>query len=104
MTRWALTSRPGARDAVATMPRRLFAYALTACLAGFAGFACKSSGGGSQSPGTITAIEGPSSCPRSVPTRGSPCPRGESAFCVYRTTGTDYACVCGSGTWGCGTK
>lgn len=86
------------------MPRRLLAYALAAGLAGSAGFACKSGGGGSQSPGTVTAIEGPSSCPRSVPAKGAPCPRGESEFCVYRTTGNDYACVCGGGKWGCGAK
>lgn len=89
------------------MTRQLLAFALTACLAGFAGFACKSGGGGgggSKAPGTVTAIEGPSSCPRSVPERGAPCPRGESEFCVYRTTGGDFACVCGGGKWGCGSK
>lgn len=86
------------------MSRQILAFALTACLAGFAGFACKSGGGGSQAPGTVTAIEGPSSCPRSVPTPGASCPRGESEFCVYRTTGGDFACVCGDGKWGCGSK
>jgi hypothetical protein len=82
------------------MTRNFLVFAVTACLAGLVGFA----GGGSQAPGTVTAIEGPSSCPRSVPTRGAACPRGESEFCVYRTTGGDFACVCGGGKWGCGSK
>lgn len=86
------------------MTRNLLVFAVTACLAGLAGFACKSSGGGSSAPGTVTAIEGPPSCPRSVPARGASCPRGESEFCVYRTTGGDFACVCGGGKWGCGAK
>ncbi|MDC0722012.1 hypothetical protein [Nannocystis bainbridge] len=88
------------------MTRNFLVYAVSACLAGLFGFACKSGGGGggSHAPGTVTAIEGSSSCPRSVPARGASCPRGESEFCVYRTTGGDFACVCGGGKWGCGSK
>ncbi|MDC0673166.1 hypothetical protein [Nannocystis radixulma] len=86
------------------MTRNFLVFALAGALAGFVGFACKSGGGGSQAPGDVTAIEGPSSCPRSVPRAGASCPRGESEFCVYRTTGGDFACVCGGGKWGCGAK
>ena len=70
------------------------------------GLACKSSksSGGSQAPGDVTAVEGPEYCPRSVPGTGSACPRGNSDFCVYRTTSTDFACVCGSGSWSCAAK
>ncbi len=62
-----------------------------ACLLGLGlGLACKS-GGGSNAPGQVTAVEGGPACPRSVPAKGAPCPRGEAEFCVYRTTGeTDY--------------
>ncbi|MEZ4382933.1 MAG: hypothetical protein R3A79_16525 [Nannocystaceae bacterium] len=67
------------------------------------GLACKSSGG-SQAPGDVTAVEGPAYCPRAVPANGSACPRGNSDFCVYRTTSTDFACVCGAGTWSCAAK
>jgi hypothetical protein len=80
----------------------LLGFALAAGVA--LGLACKSSGGGSQSPGDVTAVEGPAYCPRSVPANGSACPRGNSDFCVYRTTTTDFACVCGGGTWSCAAK
>ncbi|HEY8376372.1 MAG TPA: hypothetical protein VIK91_07785 [Nannocystis sp.] len=88
------------------MTRSLLVLALTACLAGFAGFACNKSsgGGGTRTPGTVTAVEGSSACPRQVPRQGASCPRGESEFCVYRTTGGDFACTCGGGKWGCGSK
>ena len=76
-----------------------------ACLLGLGlGLACKSGGGGSNSPGQVTAVEGGSNCPRSVPAKGAPCPRSEAEFCVYRTTGGDFACACGGGKWGCGSK
>ncbi len=74
-----------------------------ACSLGL-GLACKSGGGGSNAPGQVTSVEGSSSCPRSVPRNGASCPRGESEFCVYRTTGGDFACSCGGGKWGCGSK
>ncbi|MBK8260607.1 MAG: hypothetical protein IPK80_04635 [Nannocystis sp.] len=67
------------------------------------GLACKS--GGSSSPGDVRSVEGPSYCPRSsVPRKGASCPRGNSDFCVYRTSGGDFACVCGGGTWSCAAK
>lgn len=66
------------------------------------GLACKD--GNTQAPGDVTAVEGPAYCPRSVPANGSACPRGNSDFCVYRTTTTDFACVCGGGTWSCAAK
>ncbi len=66
------------------------------------GLACKD--GNTQAPGDVTSVEGPAYCPRSVPANGASCPRGNSDFCVYRTTGGDYACVCGSGTWSCAAK
>ncbi len=66
------------------------------------GMSCKD--GNTQAPGDVTAVEGPAYCPRSVPANGDACPRGNSDFCVYRTTGGDYACVCGSGTWSCAAK
>lgn len=76
-----------------------------ACLLGLGlGLACKSGGGGSNAPGQVTAVEGGPACPRSVPAKGAPCPRGEAEFCVYRTTGGDFACACGGGKWGCGSK
>jgi hypothetical protein len=87
----------------APSPRTLLATVLAAVLGLGLGLACKG-GGGSNSPGTVTAVEGGSSCPRSVPRKGAACPRGESEFCVYRTTGGDFACVCGGGKWGCGSK
>lgn len=88
----------------ALSPRTLLSTVLAAVLGLGLGLACKS-GGGSRSPGgTVTAIEGPASCPRQVPSKGDACPRGESEFCVYRTTGGDFACVCGGGKWGCGAK
>ncbi|MCB9568170.1 MAG: hypothetical protein H6710_13330 [Myxococcales bacterium] len=66
---------------------------------------CKSQGSSeSEAPGEVTAVEGPAYCPRSVPTNGSSCPRGSSDFCVYRTTTTDFACVCGGGNWSCAAK
>lgn len=83
---------------------RTFALALACTLGLGLGLACKSGGGGSSAPGQVTAVEGGSSCPRSVPQKGAACPRGESEFCVYRTTGGDFACVCGGGKWGCGAK
>ena len=76
-----------------------------ACLLGLGlGLACKSDGGGSDARGEVTAVEGGASCPNYVPQKGAACPRGESVFCVYRTTGGDFACVCGGGKWGCGSK
>lgn len=88
----------------APSPRTLLSTVLAGLLGLGLGLACKG-GGGSQSPGgQVTAIEGPPSCPRSVPAKGAACPRGESEFCVYRTTGGDFACVCGGGKWGCGAK
>ena len=86
---------------------RLPAFALVAALFGLTlGLACdKGSGGGSQSPGDITSVEGPNYCPRSsVPRSGSSCPRGNSDFCVYRTTTTDFVCVCSGKGWSCAAK
>ena len=69
------------------------------------GLACDKGGGGSQSPGDIRAVEGPSYCPRSaVPKSGASCPRGNADFCVYRTTTTDYVCACSSKGWSCAPK
>ena len=83
--------------------RALFALALACGLS--LGLACeKSSSSGSQTPGDVTAVEGPEYCPRSVPAKGDACPRGNSDFCIYRTTSNDFACVCGSGTWNCAAK
>lgn len=67
------------------------------------GLACEK--GGTQSPGDIRAVEGPSYCPRAaVPQNGASCPRGNSDFCVYRTTSTDYVCVCSGKGWSCAAK
>lgn len=73
-----------------------------ALLVGVCAGACKD--GGSRSPGQATSVEGGSSCPPSVPRRGSSCPRGEAEFCVYRTGDGDFLCSCGGGKWGCGKK
>ena len=83
--------------------RSLFGLALAIGLS--LGLACdKSKSSESQTPGEITAIQGPEYCPRSVPARGDACPRGNSDFCIYRTTTTDFACVCGKGAWNCAAK
>lgn len=89
---------------MSSTPRTLV-FAFFTCLGLGLGLACKSDG--SQAPGgggQVLAVEGDPSCPRSVPSNGASCPRGESGFCVYRTTGGDFACACGRGQWGCGKK
>lgn len=78
---------------------------LVAWFAGLSlGLACKNSGSGSDAPGQVTAVEGSSACPRSLPANGASCPRGETDFCVYRTTTRDFACACGRGQWTCAGK
>lgn len=86
--------------------RRTLLLALFTCTGLGLGLACKSEG--SQSPGggggQVLAVEGDPSCPNYLPQPGASCPRGEAGFCVYRTTGGDFACACGGGKWGCGKK
>ncbi len=89
------------------MPRRAATRPLTrsllalGILAGLGlGLACDK--GGSNSPGS--SVEGSSSCPGSLPRNGASCPRGETDFCVYRSSAGDHVCSCGKGNWRCAKK
>lgn len=86
------------------MLRSLCASSSVFIFAGLLGLgigACK--GGGSNNPGTVTAIQGSRACPQQVPKNGRSCPRGQVDFCIYRTTGGDFACTCGK-SWTCAAK
>lgn len=77
--------------------KRCLTFAMTLGFGVALGLACKPSGGTQSAQGA--------GCPGSKPRAGARCPRGESAFCVYRNTGSgDYVCTCGGGKWGCGKK
>lgn len=91
---------------MSTSALRTLVFGSLTCFGLGLGLACKSEG--SQSPGggspQVLSVEGDATCPRYLPQVGASCPRGEAGFCVYRTTGGDYACACGRGQWGCGRK
>lgn len=76
--------------------KRCLTFAMTLTVGAALGLACKPSGSTRSAQGA--------GCPSSKPRKGSRCPRGESAFCVYYTSGGDYLCTCGGGKWGCGKK
>lgn len=63
------------------------------------GLACDNKG--SNNPGSV---EGSGSCPGSLPRSGASCPRGETDFCVYRSSAGDHVCSCGKGNWRCAKK
>jgi hypothetical protein len=86
------------------MPRRSLSRSLLALgiFAGLSlGLACDK--GGSNSPGG-SSVEGSGSCPGSLPRNGASCPRGETDFCVYRSSAGDHVCSCGKGNWRCAKK
>lgn len=90
------------RSRLLALRRSLLLASLALGLGAGVGLGCKKDGE-SEAP-VVTAVEGPDYCPRQVPQKGEACPRGSSDFCIYRTQSGDFACVCGSGQWGCAAK